>query len=175
MQPTRQLLPVKQAMPRSPPRIQATPRSPSRRVDLSQCFDPDAMSQFFDNSSALDDQSDHGSVRKTLINDLSVMWTEGMESAGPPPAPYSSGGGRLPHADDHIDNHRPYRHQRRPAPGRPPQPAAPAQPDLFFEMLRAIELRYGGLPKAVRIRVERWVAKLAYHVDNPTWMKERNL
>ena len=47
--------------------------------------------------------------------------------------------------------------------------------DAFVGMLKAIEQRIVELPKAVRIRIERWVAKLAYHVDNPTWIRERNM
>ena len=47
--------------------------------------------------------------------------------------------------------------------------------DSFLEMLKTIEQRYAKLPKAVRIRVERWISKLAYHVDNPTWIRERNM
>ena len=27
----------------------------------------------------------------------------------------------------------------------------------------------------MRIRVERWIEKLACHIDNPTWRNERNL
>ena len=47
--------------------------------------------------------------------------------------------------------------------------------DAFLDMLKALEDRYLELKsKPLRIRVERWVSKLAYHVENPTWVKERN-
>ena len=46
--------------------------------------------------------------------------------------------------------------------------------DAFLRTLKQLEVRYQDLPKPLRIRVERWVSKLAYHVENPTWIRERN-
>jgi len=92
----------------------------------------------------------------------------------PPPAaaPYHHRASAPPH------HHQPTHHQN-PSPHypqqQPQQQPPPREPDMFLDMLRAIEQRYGALPKAVRIRVERWVAKLAYQVDNATLTNERNM
>jgi hypothetical protein len=51
----------------------------------------------------------------------------------------------------------------------------PSSNDSFISMLQTIEQRYADLPRVVKIRVERWISKLAYHVDNATWIKERNM
>ena len=44
----------------------------------------------------------------------------------------------------------------------------------FLKCLREIELAYVHLPKILRIRVEKWVEKLAGTGNNPTWRKHRN-
>lgn len=44
----------------------------------------------------------------------------------------------------------------------------------FLKCLREIEKAYLVLPKAQRIRVEKWIEKLVLTGNNPTWRKHRN-
>ena len=64
-------------------------------------------------------------------------------------------------------------------PAAPPPPPYP--PDVhpehrkFLFTLQKIEDAYHDLPRALKIRVERWVSKMVDAVENPVWRKERNL
>lgn len=45
---------------------------------------------------------------------------------------------------------------------------------LFVSYLKEIERSYIGFPKQIRIRIEKWITKLANVGRNPVWRKNRN-